>query len=140
MLITLVIIVIDWLVLTINEVPYLTYHCFYLAFLTILLNRRKQPSNYSFPVQSIPQLQQTHPSTLPQTTPTCSICQNAKPPRYYHCRHCSRCIYRLDHHCDFVGNCIGQHNYKVYVHLLFNGFVHCVAVVGVMGWSWREMV
>jgi hypothetical protein len=30
----------------------------------------------------------------------------------------------MDHHCEWVGNCIGQYNSKIYFHLLVNVFVH----------------
>ena len=46
MIITLVIIVIDWLVLTMNSVPLLPWHCLYMAYLTIILRFSKQPANY----------------------------------------------------------------------------------------------
>jgi len=46
----------------------------------------------------------------------------------------------MDHHCDFVGNCIGQYNYKVYVHLLINAFIHAFVVTCIIAWSWRGMI
>ena len=51
MIITLVIIVIDWLVLTINEVPLLPWHCLYLTYLTVALRFSKQPPNYHLSVE-----------------------------------------------------------------------------------------
>jgi hypothetical protein len=50
MLVTLVIIAVDWAVLTLNDVPYLPLHCLYLAYLTIALRTTKQPKNYTFSV------------------------------------------------------------------------------------------
>lgn len=50
MIVTLVIIVIDWAVLVLNDIPWLPLHCFYLAYLTITLRMTKQPKNYTFSV------------------------------------------------------------------------------------------
>jgi hypothetical protein len=46
MIITLTIILIDFLVLIANDIPYLPPHCLYLAYLTVVLRYRKQPSSY----------------------------------------------------------------------------------------------
>ena len=36
------------------------------------------------------------------------------PPRAYHCDICKKCVLRMDHHCPWVGTCIGLLNYKFY--------------------------
>ena len=38
-----------------------------------------------------------------------------RPPRASHCRICDVCVERLDHHCDWLGLCIGKHNYPSFV-------------------------
>ena len=48
----------------------------------------------------------------------CVICKKPKPPRAQHCKKCNRCILRCDHHCPWVGNCIGFNNEKFYILLL----------------------
>jgi len=45
----------------------------------------------------------------------CLHCQMFKPPRSHHCRKCGKCILKLDHHTDFLGNCVGFYNYKSYI-------------------------
>ncbi|CED83458.1 zf-dhhc-domain-containing protein [Phaffia rhodozyma] len=48
----------------------------------------------------------------------CSKCSVYKPPRAHHCRRCKRCVLRMDHHCPWVANCIGHHNYASFVRFL----------------------
>ena len=44
----------------------------------------------------------------------CQKCLQYKPPRTHHCRICRRCVLRMDHHCIWVGNCVGHNNYKAF--------------------------
>ena len=135
MWLTLVVIVIDTLILLANGIPYLPWHSLYLIYLTIRLNRVRQPTTYTHPISTL------SPSQF-QSLPKCSKCLNnpPKPSRYYHCRHCNTCIYRLDHHCNFVDNCIGQYNFKMYVHLLVNSWIHAMVVILVIGWEWKGII
>eukprot|EP00055_Hartaetosiga_balthica_P008571 m.32356 g.32356 ORF g.32356 m.32356 type:complete len:361 (+) comp6379_c0_seq1:61-1143(+) len=45
----------------------------------------------------------------------CPHCRVIKPDRCRHCRICSKCILKYDHHCPWVANCVGFHNYKFFV-------------------------
>lgn len=42
---------------------------------------------------------------------TCSYCNVLQPPRAKHCHDCDKCVLQFDHHCVWLGTCIGQGNH-----------------------------
>lgn len=48
----------------------------------------------------------------------CRTCHRPKPARSKHCPICKTCIERQDHHCIWINNCVGLHNYHYFVALL----------------------
>ncbi|SCP04486.1 palmitoyltransferase, putative [Plasmodium ovale] len=45
-----------------------------------------------------------------------------RPERAHHCRSCRRCVLRMDHHCPWIGTCVGEKNLKFFFLFLSYGF------------------
>ena len=53
----------------------------------------------------------------------CYTCLMFKPDRAHHCKICNHCILKMDHHCPWIGCCIGFFNYKYFLTLLLYSWI-----------------
>ena len=49
----------------------------------------------------------------------CQLCEIVQPLRTKHCKECEACVAKYDHHCFWVGSCIGELNLRKFWLMLF---------------------
>ncbi|KAJ0967922.1 hypothetical protein J5N97_024839 [Dioscorea zingiberensis] len=56
---------------------------------------------------------------------TCIYCNIIQPPRSKHCHDCDKCVLKFDHHCIWLGTCIGQGNHCRFWWYIFEETLLC---------------
>ncbi|XP_071512128.1 palmitoyltransferase ZDHHC7-like [Diadema antillarum] len=68
----------------------------------------------------------------------CQKCEAYRPPRAHHCRICRRCIRKMDHHCPWINNCVGEFNQKYFIQFLFYVGMAAVYSIFLLVISWTR--
>ncbi|CAG5117947.1 unnamed protein product [Candidula unifasciata] len=58
----------------------------------------------------------------------CQQCKVIKPDRCHHCSRCGVCVLKMDHHCPWINNCVGFHNYKYFLLFVVYCLAYCILV------------
>ena len=71
----------------------------------------------------------------------CETCLIFRPQRTAHCNICNNCVQRFDHHCVWLGTCIGKRNYQSFINLLNTAFIFglYVMVCCVISIAWKSV-
>ncbi|KOC60939.1 Palmitoyltransferase ZDHHC2 [Habropoda laboriosa] len=126
------------------------YHVLFLLFLwsywqTVFTDLIEIPDKFRIPNVEMEKFQQAETEEaqrqilerfaqhLPLTNRTinggiCEKCQLIKPDRTHHCGMCSTCVLKMDHHCPWVNNCVGFHNYKFFILFLGYALLYCIFI------------
>lgn len=70
----------------------------------------------------------------------CTACHMYRPLRTSHCSTCDACVSHHDHHCPWVGNCIGARNYRYFIIFLLFLLLHIISISITLGFYFANIL
>ncbi|KAF8021579.1 hypothetical protein BT93_G1893 [Corymbia citriodora subsp. variegata] len=111
---------------------FLAFYSLFSFFVCVLTDPGRVPSSYVPDVEDRELSDQEFRRNVKHQR-KCEICSTYKPQRCHHCRTCRRCVLRMDHHCQWINNCVGYWNYKAFFILVFFATVASIYSMVVCG-------
>ncbi|WOK94651.1 protein S-acyltransferase 10-like [Canna indica] len=72
------------------------------------------------------QVMELYPPGFSSRSWTCGYCHIIQPPRSKHCHDCDKCVLQFDHHCAWLGTCIGKGNHCRFWWYVFEETILCI--------------
>lgn len=108
-----------------------------LYFFIILLVCRDPGGPSQFPAQNLPtEKPLLHLYLTNEVHKVCPECIIIQPKRARHCTICRMCVFKYDHHCPWLNNCIGARNIGIFYLFLLLLWVDLVLLLVGIGIGW----